>query len=154
MPGDFPASQPGVSDCLTWVKGVEGQGSSPKAIELGSRRGGQLVELRLPPGATWVKTEPFSQSAVTHIHGSSIFQFLRRTFSKPTLTSADQPSRKSPHRLFRSSTSRVNSQDGYVRLNFFQAFVCKWMIGNGLCEYDGAANSPPSEEFGLSRQRS
>lgn len=72
---------------------------------------------------------------------SSIFQFLKANFFRPPSLLFDQPSRKHPHRLPRSSTSRVNSQDGYVRLNFFEAFVCKWTIGNGLCEYEGAANS-------------
>lgn len=103
-----------------------------------------------PPPAAPVNS-PFNQSAVTHIHAAATSNFSRANFFRPPSLLFDQPSRKHPHRLFRSSTSRVNSQDGYVRLNFFQAFVCKWTIGNGLCEYEGAANSPPSEEFWIER---
>lgn len=119
-------------------------------LELGPAGSGGLIHSCQPLPAAQVNS-PFNQSAVTHIHAAATSNFSRANFFRPPSLLLDQPSRKHPHRLFRSSTSRVNSQDGYVRLNFFQAFVCKWTIGNGLCEYEGAANSPPTEEFWIER---
>lgn len=124
-------------------------GLRPWGPELGPAGSDRQTHSCQPTPAAQVNS-PFNQSAVTHIHAAACPNFSRANFFRPPSLLFDQPSRKHPHRLFRSSTSRVNSQDGYVRLNFFQAFVCKWTIGNGLCEYEGAANSP-SEEFWIER---
>lgn len=138
MPGAFARrsirtrERPGLR-LRTWGPGLEPAGNGRQSH-------------RYQPAPAAPSNSPFNQSAVTHIHAAATSNFSRANFFRPPSLLFDQPSRKHPHRLFRSSTSRVNSQDGYVRLNFFQAFVCKWTIGNGLCEYEGAANSPPSEE--------